>query len=237
MILAAATAFVTVPVLGFASAAAQTGTPATPVAQDTTPRYQPPLRGAPRGRISGASRGAGNSLGRLDVLAPDHVGWTGQDQPTLYWFNTYPVRQRAQLTITTADSDKPLLEINLPQPVPAGINSFALADTPIRLQTDIEYEWSVAIITNAAERSNDVMAGGIIQRVTIPGPADRAARASAGQAARLYAEGGLWYDAIDVLSRAIARSPSDANLRRARASLLEQVGLNEAAAFDGQAIR
>ena len=47
--------------------------------------YHPPLRGAPAGRIGGASRGGapGVALPALEVLAPDHVGLTAREQPTL----------------------------------------------------------------------------------------------------------------------------------------------------------
>jgi Flp pilus assembly protein TadD len=49
--------------------------------------------------------------------------------------------------------------------------------------------------------------------------------------ARIYAEEGVWYDAIDALSRAIEKSPNDAALREQRAALLEQVGLQAAANY------
>jgi hypothetical protein len=48
----------------------------------------------------------------------------------------------------------------------------------------------------------------------------------------LYATEGLWYDALDSLSGFIQVAPDDRSLRQHRASLLEQVGLHEAAAQD-----
>jgi hypothetical protein len=48
----------------------------------------------------------------------------------------------------------------------------------------------------------------------------------------LYAEAGLWYDALSLLSERIEAAPTDADLRRQRAALLEQVGLRQAAEFD-----
>ena len=64
--------------------------------------------------------------------------------------------------------------------------------------------------------------------VTIPIAASRPA---------LYAGAGIWYDAIDELSRLIAAQPENRELRIQRAALLEQVGLTEAAAFDRAALR
>ena len=53
----------------------------------------------------------------------------------------------------------------------------------------------------------------------------------------IYAEAGLWYDAIGALSRLIERNPGDAGLRAMRAGLLEQIGLPAAAAYDRAATR
>jgi len=52
--------------------------------------------------------------------------------------------------------------------------------------------------------------------------------------ARLYATAGLWYDTIATLSELIDAVPQDALLRQQRATLLDQEGLTEAAAYDRQ---
>lgn len=48
----------------------------------------------------------------------------------------------------------------------------------------------------------------------------------------IYADAGLWYDALGAISDAIGAHPDDASLREQRASLLKQVGLVQAAALD-----
>src|SRR5271168_697816 len=53
---------------------------------DAMPHYVPPMRGAPGGRTGGGSRGIKGSDLTIAVLAPDHVGLTAEDQPTLYWY-------------------------------------------------------------------------------------------------------------------------------------------------------
>jgi len=54
------------------------------------PSYQPPLRGAPGGRVGGGTRGTGRETFVLSVLAPDHTGLTVSEQPALYWFISNP---------------------------------------------------------------------------------------------------------------------------------------------------
>ena len=43
--------------------------------------------------------------------------------------------------------------------------------------------------------------------------------------AGIYAEAGLWYDALAAVSEMIERAPDNRELRRQRAALLAQVGL------------
>src|SRR5262249_9720599 len=52
------------------------------------PVYKPPLRGAPGGRVGGGTRGSGSvrDVFILSALAPDHMGLTVAEQPSLYWF-------------------------------------------------------------------------------------------------------------------------------------------------------
>ena len=52
------------------------------------------------------------------------------------------------------------------------------------------------------------------------------------QAPNIYAEAGLWYDALTAISDLIDTSPNAPALRQRRASLLEQVGLREIAEHD-----
>jgi hypothetical protein len=147
-----------------------------------------------------------------------------------------------ELTITSMESleaaSTPAVELKLAPPTRAGVHALSLAEHNIVLKPGVEYQWFVAAVGNAAQRSNDVVAGGAIKRVAESDavrqrlkemqPADRAT---------VYAAEGIWYDAIEELSRLIIAQPDNRQLRVQRAALLEQVGLTEAAAFDRAALR
>jgi hypothetical protein len=224
-----------------ASASAQptapaTGNPGVPAAEQEPPRYVPPMRGAPRGRVGGASRGGGASnvaaLQRIDVIAPDHVGLTRREQPTLYWFSKNRFAAPIVFTLIADDAEKPLIESKMPGPREPGIHAVSLAGGPVRLVPRREYEWSISILGPGGDRSSDIVASGLLKLDTsapVP-PAD----APALDAARIDARNGRFYDAIDDLSRALDGAAfADATaLRFARAALLDQVGLNDAAAYD-----
>jgi hypothetical protein len=197
--------------------------------------YKPPLRGAPLTREGGGTRGIGNTLA-VNVLAPGETGLTTQEKPTIYWFASQPVDKPVEITITSTeslqDAATPVFEITLQPPLAKGIHAFRLADHNIALKPGVEYQWFVAVVRNPAQRSNDVLAGGTIKRVTDSPVQAQVKQASPAQLPALYAEAGIWYDAIDQLSTQISANQSDRQLRERRAALLEQVGLKDAAAFD-----
>lgn len=205
---------------------AQAQGPATGPSGAPPGRYVPPKLGAPDNRVSGATRGlAVTHQSRLDLLAPPDIGLTAREQPTLYWFNSSPIRGDAVLTIVDEDAGRTVLKMIIPGPLPAGINSFRLAGTRGRIKDGVAYRWSVRVIVSAREPSRNLVASGMIQLSGRPMPAGATDSDALAQA-------GLWYDAIDAASVAIQQAPGDARLHEKRSVLLEQIGLVDAAAFD-----
>lgn len=196
--------------------------------------YQPPLRGATEGgRVGGGTRGLGDQPVTIDVLAPDHTGLTVSEQPTLYWFVSKRIDQPAELTIIDDKSIEPLVDIKLTPPIEAGIHSLSLAEHGVQLEPGVPYQWFVAVVVDPTQRSNDVIAGGEIQRVSASDTL-RSDLGGAGEDQRpaVFAQAGIWYDALDGVSTLIERHPGDAKWKELRAALLEQVGLEKAAAYE-----
>jgi hypothetical protein len=194
-------------------------------AESTAVSYRPPLRGAPATRVGGGTRSVGTQALTVNVLAPNETGFTTADKPTVYWYVSEPVNTPVELTLTTTeplkDAVPTALELTLQPPIARGVHALRLGEHGVTLKPGVEYQWFVAVVSNPAQRSNDVVAGGGIKRIA-PAEAVR---------------DGVWYDALDRLSQQISANPADARLRQQRAALLEQVGLREAAAFDRGAIR
>jgi len=213
------------------SVGSQQKPPAPPPSQQTqdaakAPVYKPPLRGAPRGRIGGGTRGTGSDSLALSVLAPDHSGLTTHEQPSLYWVISNPTVLAVEVTLMDPRAAEPLLETRIPGPIQAGLHRVRLNDYGVKLEPGVPYRWYVAVIPDAGRRSKDILAGGIIERVE---PAadlqERLARGRPEELASIYAEAGFWYDALAASSEAIEHSPGEEGLRQQRAALLSQVGL------------
>lgn len=204
--------------------------------------YKAPLRGAPATRVGGGTRSVGTKPMTVLVLAPNETGYTTHDKPTLYWYVSQPLEHPVELTLISLESldaaSKPAVELKLNPPTRPGVHPLSLAEHNIALKPGVEYQWFVAAVNNPSQRSNDVVAGGTIKRIAETDTV-RARLKDAPAAGRpaLYAGEGIWYDAIDELSRQIAAQPGNRQLHEQRAALLEQVGLAEAASFDRAAVQ
>jgi len=204
--------------------------------------YKAPLRGAPATRIGGGTRSVGTKPMTVLVLAPNETGYTTHDKPTLYWYVSQPLEHPVELTLISLESldaaSKPAVELKLNPPTRPGVHPLSLAEHNIVLKPGVEYQWFVAAVSNPSQRSNDVVAGGTIKRVAESDAVHaRLKDVSAAGRPALYAGEGIWYDAIDELSKQISAQPNNRQLRESRATLLEQVGLAEAAAFDRAAVQ
>jgi hypothetical protein len=196
------------------------------------PVYTPPPRGAPGGRVGGSTRGIGTPP-TLSVLAPDHTGLTTQEQPSLYWYLSKPTTYPVELTIIDNRAIQPLLERRLSGSLQPGVQRVRLADYGVRLSLGVPYRWFVALVVDPDNRSRDIIAGGAIERIAQPTELRaKLARAGKTRAPYIYAEAGLWYDALSAISDLIDAAPNDPALRQQRASLLEQVDLQGIAERD-----
>jgi hypothetical protein len=205
--------------------ASRTGTEAR--MKGASPLYRPPLRGAPASRIGGGSRGVDGADWTLRVLAPEQTGLTTESAPTLYWYTSRAAPgPQIEVTIIQKDALDPVLETTLQASVAPGIQRLDLSRWGSELDADVEYEWFVSVVRDPAQRSNDITAGGTIRRVALdPRVRARLSGSDARAVPLIYAEQGIWYDAIDRLSRLIDVHPADDTLREQRAALLRQVGL------------
>lgn len=195
-------------------------------------QYKPPKLGKPARTVGGGSRGTSGKVPVLFVVTPDHVGQTTSAQPSLFWYIDHVPDSALRIEFTLLDEEgiDPLVETTLATPESGGIHRIRLADYDVELAPGTEYEWSVALVLDANERSKDIVATGWIDRVEPSEQlASRLETDGGDQVAAVYADEGLWYDAVAGLSDQIDRNPTDAQLHQQRADLLRQVGLDEAA--------
>ncbi len=188
----------------------------------------------PRARVGGSLRGTEGKDPEIVALVPDHVGLTVKQAPSLNWFLSKPTSLPIRFTLIDTRTVKPLHEGTIPTPSQAGVQSLDLKDLGLTLEPDVQYRWYISAIRNPDSPSQDIVAGGMIERcefstclveMEVDLSCDR-------PSVLRNAVRGFWYDAISCLSDLIKINPQDASLRRMRAALLKQVGLNGVAEWD-----
>ncbi|MGA1791690.1 MAG: DUF928 domain-containing protein [bacterium] len=195
--------------------------------------YRPPSRGRPANRVGGGTRGDKNNTPFLAALVPDHTGLTTQAKPLLYWFFSGAIKEEIEFTLIDERHIEPLLETNLDIPGREGIQCLSLTDYGINLSPSIPYQWFVAIISDPNHRSKDLVVCGSIKCIE-PSQSliSKLSQSSRVEVPGIYAEEGLWYDALSTLNQLIAADPNDMGLQKQRIDLFEQVGLWEVAEYE-----
>ena len=188
--------------------------------------YKPPMRGAPAGggRIGAAVRGEEGDNPTLLALAPDHVGITSQKQPVLYWYISKPATSRIEFTLNDEQRGKTVIRVDLPSPKQAGIQAIKFSDYNAELTPGITYQWFVTLEADPGQPSKDVYYGGSsLYQENVPDLEKRLAAAGPAGAPRIYAEEGLWYDALSALWNP-GKKGEEKSIRQQRIALLKQVG-------------
>ncbi len=174
------------------------------------------------------------------ALAPEHVGQTASEAPSLYWYlseipegggfefwigavDAGSVRGQPSGASSGKDSDTDTwIRNDLLPPAQPGLQRILLSDYGVELEAGVEYSWTIS-------SQLDAHPSGWIKRVELPASvAKRLTEASLSgnvQAPAIYAEAGLWYDALSSVLELVSDHPNNESLRTARGELLRQGGL------------
>lgn len=196
-------------------------------------QYVPPDRGAPGRREGGGTRGGClRSQPSLLALVPNqNFGTTISPYPTFFWYLPSTSAQMAEFTLKQEDGSE-IYRTTFQLGKQAGIVSLSLpahAGLP-PLEVGKDYRWSFSIICDATDRSGDLFTEGVIQRVQPSTDlVNRLKAAKPEDRPALYAQAGVWYDAIDSLAELRYAQPNSPALLNQWRNLLGSVGLTELA--------
>ncbi len=223
----------------------RTATPAikvtTPPVKRPRPRLfafvKPPDRGLPGNREGAASRGCFKAFQpTLTALVPDsNLGLTISGHPTFFWLTPEAPTQGFQLEfrlteVNSQQLDGPVRYETSFQSHSAGITSLTLPSDLAPLSEGQTYHWYVSLICDPADRSGDVVVDGWIKRVS-PEPTLTTSlqQVELVDYPAVYAEAGLWYDALKTLVALKRLAPEDVVLQERWQSFLGTVGLENLA--------
>jgi hypothetical protein len=171
------------------------------------------------------SRSGTPGLPALQALAPERAGWTTEAQPTLYWHASEGTQFPCEFKLTREGEDEPLVRVQLPAPGGAGIQRIELSQFGVTLDEGASYRWSVSLVD--LEHSGADLAIGGIRRVAPPETLRAITDASAvPEHLDALEHAGIWYDALDLVTRLIERNPGAENLVARRNAMLARVGIH-----------
>lgn len=217
-------------------------------------RFVPPVTKNPRQSQGAGSRGCaeetlGQNLVTLLIPSQDYIGQTSSRYPTFSWYLSQPVEVPMQFTLVEdkgGGGGETIWEKQIDSPQPGMIHVEIPKDRP-KLLPGKTYRWTVTLVCNSVQPSANRYFISYIERVPIT--PDLAQKLSATglnrdslpknipsgsslelrERASLYAESGLWYDAVATLTTALKQYPKDALVQEDWLSLFNQVGLGDVA--------
>lgn len=200
-----------------------------PAAAESTPaplfNYVPPDRGAPSNRIGGGTRGDDGEYLVVALVPEDHIGRTTRESPVLVWYRAPSAKGTFEFSLNDETGGTVLARETLAPPE-RGYATIDTEDLGVRLSPDRLYSWFITLVVDPADPSLDKLSGGYIQRVEMaPDLAESLFKASPASRAAGFAQAGIWYDALALLTAQIQSRPDADALREGRAKLLKAVKL------------
>ncbi len=201
-----------------------------------------PSRGAPGTRGTGASRGdCVRSNIPLTALIPsfnhshqdqDVWGLTTQEHPTLWIYVPFARTCSTIEFVLRDETDKLLYQIPITAPKKPGIIKVQLPSSAPALKPNQMYHWLLQVKvkpkqTDDLEEEGELFAvDGWIQRISPSAKlSQKLKQATNKQQARLYAENGIWFDALTTLAELHLKNSQDTAITQDWKSLLKSVGL------------
>lgn len=217
----------------------------TPLAQKKSePRrisqliFRPPNRGSPARTSGGATRstasdgatGARCLTGEKtlsSLIPPQSLPLTVAEHPTFFWY-VPPSTARLAEFILLDQEYQIVYETTFALPDRSGIVSFSLPTNELPpLKTGKMYHWFFALLCNTEDQSRNPFVDGWIERTEIsPTLKQRIEQVAPSERPALYAEAGIWQDALTSLVELKLLSPNDLTLTRDWKELLQSVELD-----------
>lgn len=194
--------------------------------------YIPPDRGLPGRREGGGTRGnCILSQPALTALVPQsNFGLTTQAHPTLFWYVPKTITNLVEFELR--DEQDNVIYIQQMQLTNTG--GIIQLQLPQEAQTTLEvgkrYHWYFAVICDPTDRSGDALTEGWIERTTLDASLVSQLEQTTGvERAVLYAQSGIWFDALDTLVDLQNTEADQTAVRNIWTELLTDVNLSDLA--------
>jgi hypothetical protein len=183
-----------------------------------------------------------NNEGELAKKAEIEIENTVAGRPTFFIHVSQTSAQEAEFILINKkigednngqavyDEDKYIIDQIVALPKNPGIVSISLPADAAALEVGQLYFWAFQVICDPTDRNKDVMVEGAVQRIELDSTlANQLQQAEPRDRPALYADAGIWTDAVSTLFDLRKANPNDAQLRQDWEDLLKSVGLDTVA--------
>jgi hypothetical protein len=200
------------------------------------PRFiQPPedIDAPPTGRVRSVRGGcASSNQVSLTALVPKNkIGRTVSDYPTFFFYLPQTDAELAEL-ILEDESGNQIYQQDLTIKNLSGVIGVSIPDNTNvpPLEVGKSYTWKFTVVCDAEDRSSDQLETGIVRRVELSEDIlSQLDRADPRLKTFIYAENGIWQDALSTLAAARLANPEDPVVQTDWESLLNSATLGEIA--------
>ncbi|MEG4498150.1 DUF928 domain-containing protein [Microcoleus sp. F10-C6] len=208
-----------------------------PPTQSGGPRFIQPredIDDRPPAQPRGPQRGGCGSIRQLGVTAlvpKNKIGRTVSEYPTFFFYLPPTKAELAEFTLEDP-SRKQIYKQELKISNLSGVIGVSIpANTNVPpLEAGKSYRWNFTVICDSQDRSSDEIESGVVRRVELSADIrSQLEKADPRQKTVIYAENGIWQDALSNLAAARRANPNDAELAADWKTLLHSVKLGQIA--------
>ena len=207
-----------------------------PPTESGGPRFIQPTQdidAPPTGRVRSVRSGCENfPQASFTALVPENkIGRTVSDYPTFFFYLPQTEAELAEL-ILEDESGNQIYRQDLPIKYVSGVIGVSIpANTNVPpLEVGKKYTWVFSLVCDPQDRSSDLLESGIVRRVELSADIlSQLENADPRQKTFIYAENGIWQDALSTLAAARRANPNEPVFQTDWESLLESVTLGEIA--------
>lgn len=192
--------------------------------------YKPPKRADPPPSAGGSTRGSACLKGNKKIVAllpPNKLGLTLAEHPTFFWFVPQSTVKTAKFAILADKDENSIYETTLTLPNQTGIISFTIPNNAPKLALGKTYHWYLTVVCNSQDSSTNPWVDGWVERTQAEAKLSAdLAKAPPNKLPSLYAEAGIWYEALTTSAQLRRTDPKNIKSRMDWWTLLKSVKLN-----------
>jgi Domain of Unknown Function (DUF928) len=201
----------------------------------------PPPRGIAGSRAAAASRSSCPVISQpLTAIVPEYRsaqgnqvwGLTTMERPTFWFYVPYTKPALVDISFTLQDESNPgekkiiYQNSTIAATSTPGTIGITLPKSSPTLVTNKPYHWFLELNMRCTSGQRPIFVEGWIQRTELDGNlSNQIDRATPTDKVALYAENGLWHDALTTLANLRATKPQDPGLTQDWQNLLDAIGL------------